>query len=72
MPFDNEKFSAPATASDVGGVAINCVIALDAVVVALKALRDGEDPTESIDTLEEASRDLHKFFVKLTGWIPPA
>ena len=68
MPIDNEKFRSPATRGDVGGVALDCAIALDNIAQALDDLKNNRNPDQAIVVIRDLAKSLDTRFETLTGW----
>lgn len=69
MAINSEIYRQPARKGDVGGIAINTVVALNAVADALEAIRTGGKPTErQIEDIRKSITVLGDRFNKLSGW----
>jgi hypothetical protein len=70
VPFDDNKFYAPALRHEVAAVAIQVSLAIGDIAFALDALRDG-NPSElksRIVTVRERATRLEEMFNELTGY----
>ncbi len=73
MPFDTRIWERPSVGGDVGGVAIETVVALRAIHAALDKLAAASavNIKAELDTIEIVMNDLHETFNHLAGWINP-
>lgn len=70
MAFNDLLFNKPASQGEVAGVAINVAIALDRIIEALDAIKQGEDLEPLVEEIRKRSGILNKAFDRLTGYTP--
>ena len=69
MPFDLQKYNAPAKRGDVAGVALKAASGVLSMKIAIEKLATGDrDINEEVNQLEEDFKALHKMFDELTGY----
>lgn len=74
MPFDDAKYHAPAAHHDVARVAITASIGMASIRTALEKIASATDidVRKELDSIQEQSDKLDKYFDDLTGYTPNA